>query len=88
MPEIRSASDTKVVVSEFITAHLRVFESLTRMIFRFMNLLAVPGLLGPTFTDKFIKSLQPAERKIVICPSPTVPILMVHEANREPKKNT
>lgn len=53
-----------------------------------MERLAVPVLLGTTVIDKFIKPVHPAERKIVLYPSPPVPILTIHEGKGKSRKNT
>lgn len=64
MPEIQSASNTKLTVSVTITVHLRMSESRTLVAFTVVEKLAVPVLLWITFINRFKKSVHQAERKI------------------------
>lgn len=50
------------------------------MIYGIINKLAVPVLLGTTFIDRFIKSVYPDKRRIILQHYPPAPIMMVHEA--------
>lgn len=70
-----------------MTLHPCMGESRTHVNFGVVNKLLVPVLLGTTNMDKFAKSIQPTERKIVPHHSPQVPILAVHEAESDVKKN-
>lgn len=51
MPEIRSASDMRLVVLGNITLHLRIRESHTSFTFGALDKLAVPVQLGTTSID-------------------------------------
>lgn len=80
MPDISIVSDTKLKVSGTIALHLRKGESRPRVNLGVVN---KPGLAVPratTCTDRFIKLIRPAERKIVPNHSQRVSILMVHDA--------
>lgn len=88
MPEIRSASDRKLVRSGTITLHLRLAESHTRMIFGVVDRLAVSELLDTTSADKIVKSIQQAERKIFSYHTRPMRILMVQNARSETEKST
>lgn len=77
--DICSASNKKLELSGSVAAHLRVGESCTRVSFGVISELVVPVLLGKTYFNWFIKSIYPANRKIVFSHSPPVPIFMVHE---------
>lgn len=78
MPNIRSVSDTKLKVSVAITLHLHMAESCTPVTLAVVNELIVLPLLGTTYIDRFIKSINPTERKFVPRHSPPVQMLMVH----------
>lgn len=54
LPEIRSAPDTKLVVSGIITIKLRMGISCTRVTFGVVDRLSVLVLLGTNLIDKFI----------------------------------
>lgn len=86
MPEVCSAPGTKLKESGTITSHLRMGESRSRVNFGLVFELVLPLLLGMTYIDRFIKSIYPAERKIVSHYSLPVLILMVHEVQSETKK--
>lgn len=55
MPEIRRASNTKLVVSRTITLQLRMGESCTRVTIGVVDKLAVSVLLRTTSIDGFVK---------------------------------
>lgn len=82
MPESRSASDTRLVVSGILTLHLLAGELHTLVAFDVMDKLAVLVLIRTTFIDTFIKSIHQTEEPIFTHHSPTVPTLLVHEAKR------
>lgn len=63
-------------------------EARTWVMFAVVDRLVVSVLLETIFSDKLIKTIQPAGRKIAPYHSPQVPILMVHEPRSEAKKNT
>lgn len=84
---IRSASYANLDVSGTITTYLLMGESRTFVNFGVVNELVVPVLFGTIYIDSSIKSIHPAERKVVPHHSPTVPILIVYEANSKPEKN-
>lgn len=65
--------------------HLRMGESRTRANFGIASELVVPILLGTTYIDRFIRSIHPAERKIVPYHYPPVPKLIVYKARSEPE---
>lgn len=52
----------------------------SRVTFGTVNKLVVPELLETTYIDRFIKLIDPAERKIIPHHSRSVLILMVHDA--------
>lgn len=81
-----SASDGKLKVSVTITIHLRTDESGTCVNFYAVNEMVFSGILKTTYIDRFIKSIHPA-KKIDPCRSPSVPMLMVHDAKSEAEKN-
>lgn len=88
LSEIRSASNTIIIVSGTITTHLRIDGSRTLLTFDVVDRLALPVLLGTTFIDKYIKSIYPAVRKLFRYHFLPVPIRMVQKTNSEAKKNT
>lgn len=88
MPEIQSASDKKLVMSETITLYLRIGESRARVTFGVVDNLAALVLLGRTFIDRLKTSIDPTERKVVLHGFPQVLILMVHKADSEAERST
>lgn len=72
MPEIRRVSRNKLKVSGTITGHLRTSEPRTRVTFGVASELVVPILLRTTVSFRFIKSIDPAERKMVLHHYPRV----------------
>lgn len=88
MLEIRSASDTKLKVSEIITLNICMDESQTRVTFGVVNKLAVPVLLVTKLIDRAIKSIHTAERKIVPHHSSPISVSMVRDAQSEAEKNS
>lgn len=58
-----------------------------RVIFNDTDKLAVPVLLENTFIDKIVKSIHPARGKIDCHYTPPLPVVMVHKARNEAKKN-
>lgn len=60
-------------------------ESRTILIFRVVEKVAVPVLLGTTLNDRSIKSIHPAEWKIVSIHTPPVSIPKIHEALVKPR---
>lgn len=83
MPEIRSASDTRLDVSRAITLNPCLGGLLTKVAFGVVNKFTKPVLLGPTFIDEITESIHPIEMNIIPHHSPPVAILMVHEAKSE-----
>lgn len=77
MPEIRSASDTRLSASETVTFHLWMDDSNTRVALGEVDKLAVPLPLGTTFIVRFMKSMHPTERKTILEHSPPVLIPMI-----------
>lgn len=55
--------------------------------FRIVNELFEPIIWETAFIDRFIQSIHPAEKKLFPHESPLVPILMLHWACKEAKKN-
>lgn len=77
MPEICSAIDNGLEMSGTITEHLHMSKSRTRVNVSAISELVVSVLLGMTNIDRCIKSIHPAKRKIVLCYSPPLPILIL-----------
>lgn len=80
MPEIRSAFNANLAASGTITLSLRTGESRARVTLSVVDKLAALVLFGTTFIDRFIRSINPTERKIAPHHCPPVSILIVHEA--------
>lgn len=80
MLEIKSATNVELILSDPIILSFRIKKSRTRVAFRIVKKEAVPVLFGATFIDRVIRSVHPAERKLVPLHSPPVPILMVYGA--------
>lgn len=64
VPEIRSASDTRLSVLGTITLHLRMGESRTCVMVGVVEKLAVPMLLRKTIIDRFIKQVNRTKGKL------------------------
>lgn len=80
MLEVRSASDTKVVIFGTITLHLRTGRPRTCVTVGVAETSDVPVLSGKTFIDCLIKSVQPADGIMVPHRSPLLLTSIVHEA--------
>lgn len=87
MPEVQSASNTMLNVSDNNSLEDRTGESLTRARSSIADKLAVPVLLRTIFVDKVIRSIHPSERKIVQHDSPPRPVLLLYEARSAAKKD-
>lgn len=88
MPEIPSASTTKLVLPGAINLKLLMCSARSSVMPGVVNRLAVSLSSGTTSINKFKKAFYRAERKIVPHHYPLVPILIVHEAKSEDEKNT
>lgn len=73
MLEIRGASDINLTIALTITLHLPIDESRTYVTFSVVDKLFIAMLLRKTFTDHFIGSVLPADRKIVLHSFPQLP---------------
>lgn len=62
MREVQSVSDTRLVVSGTIIIHIRVGESRTQLMYGLVDKLAVLVVLVMNFIDRFIMSIEPAEK--------------------------
>lgn len=76
IPEIQSASNSKLTVSGSIVLHLWIEASRHKATFYTVETSVVRILLGTTFTKKCITSINSAEKKTVLHHSLPVSILM------------
>lgn len=80
MFNICGAFNFKLNVSGTLIFHRRVGEARTSVNCRIVSDSLVPVLLRTTYTDRFIKQIHPAKRKMVLYQDTSVSILVVHDA--------
>lgn len=85
MLDIRNAFDTRLKVSGTITLHLGMGGSRTRVNFGFVNEQVVPVLLVAMYTNRLVRSIHLAQKKIFPHHSPPVPVLLYMKRRVKPK---
>lgn len=83
MPDIASASNTKLKMSGNMTHDLHMTESRTRVSLGVIGELFIPVLSWKTCIDGFVKPIHRAERKSVSYRFPQMITLLIHETGRE-----